>query len=190
MNQLPKIKDRIPSATKYSYSASNYTGFRLLYGLRIYGLFGFISVIWSMVNQILELNFSDIWSFRLYGQLYQDKTVDHISETRCSSLNQLMISHFTCPVLRSILVTYTYYRVLGWATSELQFSSFLAWKALKCDRTMHHVHVQYRANALVRIWSSFYLSVPFVPLLNRSLAHLVQSKWFLRLTGPLATTAK
>ena len=61
-----------------------YTGSRL-YGLRIYGLFGFISVIWSMVNQILVLNFSDIWSFRLYGQLYQDKTVDHISETRCSN---------------------------------------------------------------------------------------------------------
>ena len=60
-----------------------YTGFRL-YGLPIYGLFGFISVIWSMVNQILVLNFSDIWSFRLYGQLYQDKTVDHISETRCT----------------------------------------------------------------------------------------------------------
>ena len=38
-----------------------YTGFRL-YGLRIYGLFGYISVIWSMVNHILVLNFSDIWS--------------------------------------------------------------------------------------------------------------------------------
>ena len=37
-----------------------------------------------MVNQILVLNFSDVWSFRLYGQLYQDKTVDHISETRCT----------------------------------------------------------------------------------------------------------
>ena len=59
------------------------TGFRLC-GLRIYGLLGFISVIWSMVNQILVVNFSDIWSFRLYGQLYQDKTVDHISETRCT----------------------------------------------------------------------------------------------------------
>ena len=57
-----------------------YTVFRL-YGLRIYGLFGFISVIWSMVNQVLVVNFSDTWSFRLYGQLYQDKTVDHISET-------------------------------------------------------------------------------------------------------------
>ena len=53
-----------------------YTGF-WLYGLRIYGLFGFILVIWSMINQILVLNFSDIWSFRLYGQLCQDKTVDH-----------------------------------------------------------------------------------------------------------------
>ena len=61
---------------------STYTVFRL-YDLRIYGLFGFISVIWSMVNPILVLNFLDIWSFRLYGQLYQDKTVDHISETRC-----------------------------------------------------------------------------------------------------------
>ena len=60
-----------------------YTGF-WLYGLRIYGLFGFILVIWSMINQILVLNFSDKWSFRLYGQLYQDKTVDHISETRCT----------------------------------------------------------------------------------------------------------
>ena len=46
-----------------------YTGLRL-YGLRIYGLFGFISVIWTMVNQILVLNFLDIWSFWLYGQLY------------------------------------------------------------------------------------------------------------------------
>ena len=59
-----------------------YTGFRL-YGFRIYGLFGFISVIWSMVNQMLVLNFADIYSFRLYGQLYQDKTEDHISETWC-----------------------------------------------------------------------------------------------------------
>ena len=64
------------------YFFLNYTGFRL-YGLRIYGLIGFILVIWSMVNQILVLNFSDIWSFWLYGQLYQDKTVDHVSETRC-----------------------------------------------------------------------------------------------------------
>ena len=75
---------------------SNYTGF-WLYGLRIYGLFGIISVIWSMVNQILGLNFSDIWSFRLYGQLYQDKTVDHISETWCiaESARQLgkMVDH-------------------------------------------------------------------------------------------------
>ena len=60
-----------------------YTGFRL-YGIRIYGLFGFISVIWSMVNQILVLIFLDIWSFRLYGQLYQDTTVDIISETWCT----------------------------------------------------------------------------------------------------------
>ena len=60
-----------------------YTGFRL-YGLRIYGLFGFISVIWSMVNHILVLIFSNIWSFWLYGQIYQDKTVDHTSETRCT----------------------------------------------------------------------------------------------------------
>ena len=59
------------------YFFLNYTGFRL------YGLIGFILVIWSMVNQILVLNFSDIWSFWLYGQLYQDKTVDHITETRC-----------------------------------------------------------------------------------------------------------
>ena len=43
-----------------------------------------------MVNQILVLNFSDIWSFRLYGQLYQDKTMDHISETQC-----IMIPLFT-----------------------------------------------------------------------------------------------
>ena len=35
-----------------------------------------------MINQILVLNFSDIWSFWLYGQLHQDKTLDHISETR------------------------------------------------------------------------------------------------------------
>ena len=69
---------------KALYSVSfRYTGFRL-YGLWIYGLFGFISVIWSMVNQILVVNFSDIWSFWLYGQLYQDKTVDHISESRCT----------------------------------------------------------------------------------------------------------
>ena len=61
------------------------TGF-WFYGLQIYGLFGNILVIWSMVNQILVLNFSDIWSFWLYGQLYQDKTVDHIAETRCSLL--------------------------------------------------------------------------------------------------------
>ena len=40
-----------------------YTGFRL-YGLRIYS---FISLIWSMVNQILVLNFSDIWTFQLQG---------------------------------------------------------------------------------------------------------------------------
>ena len=31
-------------------SANKYTGF-WFYGLRIYGLFGFILVIWSMVNQ-------------------------------------------------------------------------------------------------------------------------------------------
>ena len=42
-----------------------------------------------MVYQILVLNFSDIWSFRLYGQLYQDKTVDHISETRCNCFKEL-----------------------------------------------------------------------------------------------------
>ena len=63
-------------------SLCDYTGFRL-YGHWIYGLYGFILVIYSMVNHILILNFMDIWSFRLYGQLYQDKTVDHISETRC-----------------------------------------------------------------------------------------------------------
>ena len=75
-----------------------YTGFRL-YGLRIYGLSGFISLIWSMVNQILVLNFSDIWTFQLYGQLYQDKMVYHISETRCITFcihfdlpNPLMVS--------------------------------------------------------------------------------------------------
>ena len=62
---------------KYPAVADGYTGFRL-YGLWIYGLFGFISVIGSMVYQILVLNFSDIWSFRLYGQLYQDITVDYI----------------------------------------------------------------------------------------------------------------
>ena len=47
-----------------------------------------------MVNQILVLNFSDIWSFRLYGQLYQDKTVDHISETRCTDYFQTFKSGF------------------------------------------------------------------------------------------------
>ena len=49
-----------------------------------------------MVYQILVLNFSDIWSFRLYGQLYQDKTVDHISETRC-------IYTVGRPVIRQVL---------------------------------------------------------------------------------------
>ena len=38
-----------------------------------------------MVNQILVIHFSDIWSFRLYGQLYHNKSVDHISETWCKS---------------------------------------------------------------------------------------------------------
>ena len=73
--------------TRMSYEVI-YTRFRF-YGLRIYGLFGFILVIWSMVNQILVLNFSDIWSFRLYGRLYRDKTVDHISETRCNCFKEL-----------------------------------------------------------------------------------------------------
>ena len=36
---------------KYPAVADGYTGFRF-YGLRMYGLFDFISVIWSMVNQI------------------------------------------------------------------------------------------------------------------------------------------
>ena len=57
----------------------------------LYGLFGFILVIWLMVNHILVLNFSDIWSFRLYGQLNQDKTVDHISKTRCRSKQYLTV---------------------------------------------------------------------------------------------------
>ena len=69
------------------------TGF-WLYGLRIYGLFDQFSLTWLMVNQILVLNFSDIWSFRLYGQLYQDKTVDHISETRCTDYFQTFKSGF------------------------------------------------------------------------------------------------
>ena len=56
----------------------------MVFGYMVF--FGFISVIWSMVNHMLVLNFSAIRSFQLYGQpgqLYQDKTVDHISETRC-----------------------------------------------------------------------------------------------------------
>ena len=43
-----------------------------------------------MVNQILVLNFSDILSFRLYGQLYQDRTVDHISETLCTRMKRIL----------------------------------------------------------------------------------------------------
>ena len=64
-------------AQEEKYTVTKYTKFRL------YGLFGFFPVIWSMVNHILVLNISDIWSFCLYGQLCQDKTVDHISETWC-----------------------------------------------------------------------------------------------------------
>ena len=42
--------------------------------------FGYL-VIWKTfsLNEI-----SDLWSFQLYGQFYQDKTVDHISGTECN----------------------------------------------------------------------------------------------------------
>ena len=40
---------------KVIYLTLDFTGFRL-YGLRINGLFGFVSVIWSMDNPILVLN--------------------------------------------------------------------------------------------------------------------------------------
>ena len=59
---------------------STYTGFRL-YGLRRYGMV--FLALFQLYGHILVLSFSNIWSFWLYGQLYQDKTVDHISETRC-----------------------------------------------------------------------------------------------------------
>ena len=52
-----------------------YTEFR-------YNVFGYM--VFLALFQILVLNFSDIWSFRLYDQLYQDKTVDYISEIRCT----------------------------------------------------------------------------------------------------------
>ena len=55
-----------------------------------------------MVNLILVQHFSDIWSFRLYGQLYQDKTVDHISETQCTKLQlQYGLTHL---VSRKVLL--------------------------------------------------------------------------------------
>ena len=69
-----------------------YTGFRL-YGLRIYGLVGLISVI--LVKGQSDFKILDIWSFRLYGQLYQDKTVDHISEIRCTMLRTWKWQHLT-----------------------------------------------------------------------------------------------
>ena len=37
------------------------------------------------IDHISEISASVIWSSRLYGQFYQDKTVDHISETRCNN---------------------------------------------------------------------------------------------------------
>ena len=51
--------------------------------------FGYIWSFWLyfgyMVNGQSDFStkFFCIWSFRLYGPLYQDKTVDHLSETRC-----------------------------------------------------------------------------------------------------------
>ena len=41
--------------------------------------FGYL-VIWKTFS-LYEI--SDLWSFRLYGQFYQDKTVVHISGTEC-----------------------------------------------------------------------------------------------------------
>ena len=60
-----------------------YTRLRL-YGLRIDGLFGYISVIWSLENVFLIWNFRnmvilDIWS------VFAGPHVDHISGTECTS---------------------------------------------------------------------------------------------------------
>ena len=69
----------------------------------------FLALFWSYGQwQILVINFSNIWSFRLYGQLYQDKTVDHKSETRCS--------HNICP--KAISTTQQENRIGDWQNSR------------------------------------------------------------------------
>ena len=84
----------------------NHTWFRL-YAVRIYGLFCFISVIWSMVNQILVLIFFDIW-WTLPGQncgpyirnpVYYILTFEGVQEGLIFS-NQISALFFTTPTRR------------------------------------------------------------------------------------------
>ena len=54
------------SGIGFSIDRKKYTQFRL-YGLRIYGLFGQFSLIWSMINHILVIHLSDLfWLYCLF----------------------------------------------------------------------------------------------------------------------------
>ena len=74
----------IIKSQNFRFADSNKTatpGFGYMVGYMVFGLwssdvwsFCLYFVIWSIVNQMLVLT----------SQLYQDKTVDHISETRCT----------------------------------------------------------------------------------------------------------